>query len=82
MAAAIYYFGAIFFVIFGDGEVQEWAEFYEDDTMTPAEEAEMGVGFGLHEITEKVVEEDEDEEDKPTEKMLESNGDTAKDVKV
>ena len=79
MAAAVYFFGAAFYVIFGQGEVQPWAEFEPDDTMTANEEDEADVGFGLHEIHETVKEEDEEEaEDKAAEKMLRgANGDTS-----
>lgn len=85
VAAAIYFIGALCYVILGDGEVQPWAECgagESDDTMNPDEEDQMGVGFGLHEITEKVEEVDEDEEEaKATEKMLD-NGDTNNTVKA
>jgi hypothetical protein len=73
VAAAIYFFGAVFYTICGAGEVQPWAEFHAD----PDEDAEEGkgneedVGFGLHDIREKNEDDnDEDEEDKAAEKML------------
>nr|KAG5698155.1 hypothetical protein BaRGS_001750 [Batillaria attramentaria] len=77
VAAAIYFFGALFYVLMGQGEIQPWADSDDpDDEMTAEEEEEMGVGFGLHEITEKVDEVDEEEEEaKAAEKMLD-NGDT------
>lgn len=81
VAAAIYFFGAAFYVVFGQGEIQPWAEYVPDDTMDGNEEEEAGLGFGLHEIHETVHEEEEDEgeEDKVAEKMLRgANGDTGK----
>lgn len=82
MAAAIYFFGAAFYVVFGQGEIQPWAQYEGEDTMDANEEDEAGVGFGLHEIHETVKEEDEEEEeDKAAEKMLQgANGDTSKEV--
>lgn len=79
VAAAVYYCGAIFYLVMADGEIQPWAEPPSDDTMDEQEEMAMGVGFGLHEMA-KVEEEEEEEE--ATEKMLEKNGGAAKTVKA
>ncbi|KAK7092725.1 sialin-like isoform X2 [Littorina saxatilis] len=72
VAAAIYFFGAVFYAIFGQGEVQPWADEEPDDTMSPGEEDETAVGFGLHEIPAVTEEEEEEEtrEEEAEQKML------------
>lgn len=64
VAAGIYCFGAVWYCIFGQGEIQQWAG--GDDP----EEQEGDVGFGLHEIQETVHEEDEEEEEDVKKKGL------------
>ncbi|XP_055859791.1 sialin-like [Biomphalaria glabrata] len=56
VAAGIYLFGNIWYIIFGRGEIQPWAG---GEVKGEVE----GVGFGLHEIQEAVKEEEEDEDD-------------------
>jgi ACS family sodium-dependent inorganic phosphate cotransporter-like MFS transporter 5 len=50
VAAAIYFFGAIYFCFMGLGEIQEWAK---------TEEEKADTGMGLHELPPTVKEEDE-----------------------
>lgn len=68
VAAAIYFFGALFYIALGQGEIQTWA-MAGDDEEEQNDNAEEGVGFGLQEIHE-TKEEDEDEEEKAADKML------------
>ncbi|BFZ22763.1 hypothetical protein BsWGS_25802 [Bradybaena similaris] len=60
VAAAVYCAGAVWYILLGRGEVQQWAKSDEDEA-GPEEEK---VGFGLHEIQETK----EDEEDNEAEK--------------
>ncbi|XP_012938009.1 sialin [Aplysia californica] len=64
VAAAIYCFGAIWYVIFGSGEIQPWAK--PNTEGGDRGDAEAGVGFslqGIHEAVEEKEEEDEEEEE-------------------
>ncbi|KAL8624617.1 hypothetical protein ACOMHN_045152 [Nucella lapillus] len=74
VAAAVYFFGAAFFIIFGKGEVQPWAQVHTKDRKGDGGEEEdgEGVGFGLdiHDTVPEEEEEEEEEEDKAAEKML------------
>ena len=67
VAAGVYVFGAVVYVVFGSGEVQTWAEAthgMEDD------EKEAGVGFGLQDIHETANEDEVDAEEKLAERMM------------
>ncbi|KAH9496064.1 hypothetical protein Btru_012626 [Bulinus truncatus] len=68
VAAGIYIFGAIWYIIMGKGEIQKWAG---GEDKAEAED----VGFGLHEIQEAVKEEDEEEDEEKKKSLLNKEAD-------
>lgn len=70
IAAAVYFFGAAFYVVMGQGEIQPWAEFEEPGNEENKDEEDVNFGMGLHDLQEVHEEEEDEEEEKAAEKML------------
>ncbi|KAL8618451.1 hypothetical protein ACOMHN_049868 [Nucella lapillus] len=77
IATAIYFFGAAFYVVMGQGEIQPWAELEEEGGEEGKDEEDVNFGMGLTDLQEVHEEEEDEEEAKAAEKMLNSaNGNT------
>ncbi|GFO11407.1 vesicular glutamate transporter 1 [Plakobranchus ocellatus] len=76
VAAGVYCFGAIWYLIFGKGEIQPWAQADKEEDAKTGNGTDDRVGFDLHEIHEEDEthdlneEEEEDEEEKDKDDRL------------
>ncbi|XP_076437376.1 sialin-like [Babylonia areolata] len=71
VAAAVYFFGAAFYVLLGQGDVQPWAD--QEEPEENKDEEDVNFGVGLHDLHEVHEEEEEDEEEaKAAEEILNS----------
>ncbi|XP_076437196.1 sialin-like isoform X2 [Babylonia areolata] len=61
VAAAIYFFGAAFYVLLGQGDIQPWAD--QEEPEENKDEEDVNFGVGLHDLHEVHEEEEEDEEE-------------------